>query len=393
MYSGFPTYVSTLDILFHSEFFYWGSAASVGESLQEDITFPKSGNKVLLDASAGSKYSIVVLPDGTAQSAGFITSIDNYHGHLGLRGGDVSEGENPFREISSVFDAENGIIVDAPAFKRAFAGAEQISSPGSIHSLLLDAEGQVWATGSNEKGQLCLGDFEDRLIPTKIPVDGKIINVAIGGEHTLLLHEDGTVYGCGSNEVGQIGLGSSVSTTNTPMKIDGVGIVRNLSAGLAFSLILSTDGLLVTGNNFYGQLCVDTDGSNLLNPVALDDVNGEIVTSFEAIQTSSYILFNDGSVGACGRNNFGQLGDGTNDDKTRAVSSIPKPIRKLGAGPSSESTFFIDDDGVAYGTGLNDRGQLGVGDTKNRNLLTVVAFSDDAFVQQMSAAGDHTVSR
>jgi len=38
----------------------------------------------------------------------------------------------------------------------------------------------------------------------------------------------------------------------------------------------------------------------------IDDTN--IVSTFEAMKTSSFVLFKDGSVGPCGRNNFGQLG-------------------------------------------------------------------------------------
>ena len=219
-----------------------------------EVTSPISGDEEVIAIAAGSKYSIVLLADGTAQAAGFINTIDDYHGHLGLRGSDVLQGENQFQTISSVFDAENNIVIDAPPFEMVFAGADQISSPGSIHSLLIDNEGQVWATGSNSKGELCLGDFDDRLIPTKIPLTGRIVSAAIGGEHTLLLHEDGTVYGCGSNEVGQIGLGSSVSAASDPTIIDGLGFVGSVSAGMGFSLFLSSDGLFVTGNNFYGQL-------------------------------------------------------------------------------------------------------------------------------------------
>ena len=62
-------------------------------------------------------------------------------------------------------------------------------------------------------------------------------------------------------------------------------------------------------------------------------------------------------------------------------------------GPSAQSAFFVGEDGAVYGTGLNDRGQLGVGDTENRKVLTLVDFSEDVFVKHVSAAGDHTLSR
>lgn len=222
----------------------------------------------------------------------------------------------------------------------------------------------------------------------------------------MLLLEDGSVFGCGSNEVGQIGLGENVQASSDPTRIEGVGVVESLSAGLGFSLFKSMDGLYVTGNNFYGQLCVNAAvGDNVMTPNRIIDsvidgtiiyIDTNIVSTFEAIKSSSFILFKDGSVGACGRNNFGQLGDGKNADVVRTViDPLPNgvPIRKLGVGPSSESAFFVNDNGIAYATGLNDRGQLGVGDNVNRNSLTEVDFGGGTEIAQISAAGDHTLSR
>ena len=107
------------------------------------------------------------------------------------------------------------------------------------------------------------------------------------------------------------------------------------------------------------------------------------------------MLFNDGSLGACGRNNYGQLGDSTNEDKVRTIVSTivdEIPIRQLGVGPSANSVFFINDNGYTYSTGLNDRGQLGVGDTDNRNALTLVESSQNVVFEHLSASSDHTLS-
>jgi alpha-tubulin suppressor-like RCC1 family protein len=387
-----PTYLSTV-VTGSTELFSWGALESVGLDTDE-ITLPESLDVPVIDVSGGTEYSLILLEDGTAQSAGYIESIDNYHGHLGLKAGDVSEGSNSFRDISSSFD--NDEIIDSPVFTRVFAGVSD--GTGSIHSFLIDDKGQAWATGSNEFGELCLGDFDDRLIPTRVTLDGNIISVAIGEKHTLLLLDNGEVYACGSNEDGQLGLGEAPEeTVSSPTKIQGLSDVRIISAGMSSSLFESTDGLYVAGNNFYGQLCIDTNKGSLYEPTLLEGVNAGDVASFEAISTSSYILFADGSVGACGNNKFGQLGDETNEDKFRVVvKPIPDdvPIRRLGVGPSSESVFFVNDDGLLYATGLNDRGQLGVGDTDNRNTLTLVEYSGD-FVGnvQISAAIDHTLAR
>jgi len=46
-----------------------------------------------------------------------------------------------------------------------------------------------------------------------------------------------------------------------------------------------------------------------MTPNKIIDVDTNIeCTTFEVMKTSLFILFKDGSVGECGRNNFGQLG-------------------------------------------------------------------------------------
>jgi len=382
---------------FINELYYWGSLQSIGGEGQS--TSPEEGGKSVVDVSAGSRYSIVVHPDGKAQSAGYIDSLDDYHGHLG-QGDAVTQGQNSFTTITSVLSEANDSI-NAPFFTRAFAGAEQFSSPGSMHTILLDNEGNVYATGSNNKGQLCLGDFADRFIPQRIMIDEEVLGVSIGNEHTLLLLNNGAVMGCGSNEFGQLGLGEDVEVENAPTKIDIEGTVNSISSGLAFSLFKSSAGLFVTGNNSYGQLCFDTQGDDVFSPTALslgNSITVDLLTSFEAIQSSTFILFKDGGVAACGRNNFGQLGNGSNEDAFRTLVPIPDgtPILRFGLGPSSLSAFFVNTAGSIYATGLNDRGQLGTGDTTDRNTLTEVNTSSigaSVVPQQVSASNDHSLTR
>jgi len=373
-----------------TEMYYWGSSGSIGEA-SDEILSPLSSGTQVVDLSAGPEYSLTVLADGSAQSAGFVESLDTYHGHLGIPQDQVT-GLNAFQPITSVFDAETDSIIDAPSFLLSFTGADTAETPGEIHSLLISEDGEAWAFGSNSKGELCLGDNEDRFLPQRIPIDGTVIGAALGSEHTLLLLDDGTMYGCGSNSRGQIGL-NDIQDVSTPTLIEGLSDVTSMSAGLDFSLVKSDLGLYVMGSNEFGNLCIDNGAVDVTAPELISDVDVTIVSTFEAIQSSSYISFLDGSVGACGKNDVGQLGDGTNEDRVRTViDPLPddSPIRKLGVGPSSNSIFMVNDNGDTYATGLNDRGQLGVGDTDNRNTLTQVVIDTPA---QISAASTHTLAR
>jgi len=110
---------------------------------------------------------------------------------------------------------------------------------------------------------------------------------------------------------------------------------------------------------------------------------------------SSYFLFTDGTVASCGRNDEGQLGDGTFIDQVKTFAIIPNKgkIIKLGSGPSSQSVFFVGDDNFVYGAGNNDRYQLGLGKPGKVAFPSIVAFEDSVFnVLKISSSGSHTVS-
>ena len=62
---------------------------------------------------------------------------------------------------------------------------------GSEHVLLL-SEGEVWAWGWNEHGNLGLGHQEDVYVPTKVPIQGRALNVwaGCGNSWVLVEHDD-----------------------------------------------------------------------------------------------------------------------------------------------------------------------------------------------------------
>lgn len=84
---------------------------------------------------------------------------------------------------------------------------------GSYHSFLLAGDGTVFAVGLNNFGQLGLGDFEDRLVPEEIPVEAwqghKIIDLAAGEHHSMALSASGTVFVFGRSDFHQMGLPDS----------------------------------------------------------------------------------------------------------------------------------------------------------------------------------------
>eukprot|EP01105_Mastigella_eilhardi_P021285 TRINITY_DN5141_c0_g1_i2.p1 TRINITY_DN5141_c0_g1~~TRINITY_DN5141_c0_g1_i2.p1 ORF type:complete len:681 (-),score=152.84 TRINITY_DN5141_c0_g1_i2:52-2094(-) len=81
-------------------------------------------------------------------------------------------------------------------------------SGGYFHTAAVTDEGELYAWGYGEYGQLGHGGTESEFLPRKVDaMTGKLVcKVACGGMHTLILDTDGRVYSTGSGEYGQLGL-------------------------------------------------------------------------------------------------------------------------------------------------------------------------------------------
>ena len=79
---------------------------------------------------------------------------------------------------------------------------------------------------------------------------------------------------------------------------------------------------------------------------------------------------------ACGYNGGGQLGlgDTTNRNTFTAVPALPDGKVAKQVIMSSCHTMILAEDGTVFASGINDNGRLGLGDTTNRNTFTAVPF-------------------
>ena len=374
---------------------FWGAEEGEGGSLGNNQRVPIFYEDEVIDLSAGSRHTFLIDKTGQAFAAGFIESDFSYKGHLGVD--DWEEGPNTGKQIDKVFVGNDK--VNAPPFMKAYAGAGVPSDSGEMHSMLIDEDGNVYTSGRNSRGQLCLGDNEDRFEFSQ--VDGlpkPAIAGSIGYEFSLILLEDGTVWGCGSNAFGELGLGPTVDFTNKPDKVNGLKGIKQLASGYKFAVFLDDDNVVYgTGGNIYGQQCFFTEGEPATVPTAeiLNSMPGTVV-QVAANRESSYYLFKDGKAVSCGRNDEGQLGDGTfvNTSKNKPITMVKlnEKIRKIGTGPSAQSAFFVTDDSI-YGAGLNDRFQLGIDEIGSQEFPIKVDFDgENVEIDVISASGTHTVA-
>jgi hypothetical protein len=143
-----------------------------------------------------------------------------------------------------------------------------------------------------------------------------------------------------------------------------------VAAGSGHSLLLKTDGTLwAWGRNDLGQLG-DGTGVQRSQPVLV----GTGVVTIATGDHSSFALKGDGSVWAWGDNSLGQLGDGTKVTRLAPVlvGTGYKALTSNGA-----SSFAVKTDDSWWAWGENYAGQLGDGSKTDR--LTPVA-SNQSFV-------------
>jgi alpha-tubulin suppressor-like RCC1 family protein len=187
--------------------------------------------------SAGLRYSLVLLSDGTVWGWG-----DNTWVQLG--NSTTTASDNP------VMVKDLGDVVAIAA--------------GHYHSLALKSDGTVWAWGDNESGELGNGTIINSSVPVQVSELGNVVAIAAGEAHSLALKKDGIVWAWGNNESGQ----ASNGTQNTkddpavtiPVKVKNLwDIVAIAEGGIPGGGADLNGGMVKYGAGYY--LALRSDGT------------------------------------------------------------------------------------------------------------------------------------
>lgn len=231
----------------------------------------------------------------------------------------------------------------------------------------------LYVFGRNDSGQLGLGDDENKSIPTKLKFEHKIISFSCGDDHTIL-HSDDGLYVFGFNFSGQLGLGD-YEMREVPTKLiffENFEIVST-HCGERHTIINTTDGLYVFGNNNCGQLGLgDEIDRNVPTKLNLESRTLEI----QSIDCGlNYTIINTtNGLYVFGDNESGQLGLGhTNYINQKVPIKLQFKYKVISIHCGSMHTIINTDDGL-YVFGRNYCGQLGLGDHYNRNVPTKLDF-------------------
>lgn len=124
------------------------------------------------------KPTLVPLLNGTIQ----INAGGQHNLFLHMSGAVYGTGDNSVGQLGNNTNTGYPLPILIPPLQNIV----QIEAALGLHSLFLNSNGQVFATGRNNLGQLGLGDTRDRRIPELIPFPNKVVRMAASDSSYLI---------------------------------------------------------------------------------------------------------------------------------------------------------------------------------------------------------------
>ena len=321
----------------------WNNCGQLGRETNSDIdsTFKQVtvGNGVKIKAiAAGGSHTVLLDEDSNVWTAGW-----NNRGQLGITGGNTST----FKQVT----VGNGVKIKAIA-------------AGSAHTVLLDEDGNVWTAGSNSYGQIGIAvGYTSTFTQVTNGISGvKITAIAAGEQHTVLLDANGNVWTAGSNFYGQLGRdenkGAFISNSTFKQVTDGIGIIVIAANGWHTVLLDANGNVWTAGWNEHGQLGRTDSNASTFTQVTVGD--GVKIKAIAAGSYHTVLLDSKGNVWTAGYNDYGQLGrtDSNTSTFTQVTNGISGvKITAIAAG--GQHTVLLDANGNVWTAGWNEYGQLG----------------------------------
>ena len=148
----------------------------------------------IISIKCGHIHTLLLTLEGNIYSFG-----DNYDGQLGLDDGDIKQTNTPT------------LIRNVPEIRRIECG--------QFHCLCIDINDNLWVFGSNDYGQLGLGDKKNRYKPIFHPILSNIMDISSKGYSTFVKILDDKIYAFGANTYFQLGIKVSEKPQLSPIQV------------------------------------------------------------------------------------------------------------------------------------------------------------------------------
>jgi alpha-tubulin suppressor-like RCC1 family protein len=262
-----------------------GPNGVLNQSTTTPVAVPLASGSRALDIAAGSQHVCVVTHNSGVQCWG-----DNQFGQLGV--------------------TASGTPAPTPGFITNGGFASRIAAGGETTCMLGSSAVACW--GRNDFGQLGTGSTTNTHFPITIALT-QPVDIAVGERHACAVHANGTASCWGSNTSGQLG---DVTFTNRslPGPVTAVTNAKKIVAGRAHNWVITSDGDMswAWGDNSVGQLC--EGGVTTRNRAVPKMPQTRMIVAHQGDTTCMNQNEIDG-IRCCGANIYGQLGDGTRDNR------------------------------------------------------------------------------
>lgn len=269
------------------------------------------------------------------------------------------------------------------------------------------------ATPSDNNGEDKLNLDHFHITPTALRdlEHVRVRSIAAGANHLLALAEDGEVYAWGCGEQGQLGrrvlerhkLLALHPTRITPRRHRSHGGIMNVVCGSYHSFLLARDGtVFAVGLNNYGQLGLDDHDARLVaEEIGPDAWQGHKIVELAAGEHHSMALASSGRVFVFGRADSGQMGLARdphpviiNHHRAHPAPLLHPTLKDVTAiAAGSNHNLAIVNGRSLWSWGFGEMGQLGHDEEADEMTPRhITAFSDTTTILDVSAGGQHTVA-
>ena len=265
----------------------------------------------------------------------------------------------------------------------------QIIKCGQANTFAIKNNGTLWACGYNLYGVLGIGSFaqnSDLLIQVGSATNWK--DVVSSGSQTIAMKTDNTLWGWGQNDFYQVGNGSCCSNILSPVLVSSSTDWSSIAVSrVRSSFALKTNGTLWGWGYNINSLLGESTISVRQTPAQL---NAD--TDWSAISVGDHILAlkNNNTLWAWGSSENGESG---HNPANSYDPSLPNQIpgtnwNKIATG--FRFSLAIKTDGTLWAWGKNDAGQLADGTTTDRYIP--VQIGSDTNWNTVSAGWQHVVA-
>ena len=265
----------------------------------------------------------------------------------------------------------------------------------------------MYVFGSGDCGQLGLGEDDlECALPRRIDYLGNsVVEIAAGGLHNLALTSDGTVFSWGCNDEKALGHDAPEWTIDSVKGLPEGDPVVKIACGDSISAALTRSGALFTWGTFrdsQGVLGFDAKGTLLQDrPTLLAGLSGNKIIQIAAGANHLIALSDSSSLFSWGCGEQGQLGRRILERHKKGAllpqNVTPRLKRRETASfgalaCGSYHTLALRSDGLLYSWGLNNYGQLGLGDLNPRLIAEPLELQKNIRFTMMAAGEHHSLA-